>query len=29
MQGWAASELQQASLGDARLNQRLIKIVED
>jgi hypothetical protein len=28
MRGWAAEELKKANLGDARLNQRLVKIVE-
>jgi hypothetical protein len=29
MRGWAAEELKKANLGDARLNQRLVKIVEN
>jgi hypothetical protein len=29
MQAWAGSELKYANLGDARLNKRLIKIVEN
>jgi hypothetical protein len=29
MQRWAADELMYADLGDARLNQRLVRIVED
>jgi hypothetical protein len=29
MQKWAESELQQADLGDARRNKRLVRIVED
>jgi len=29
MMTWAAEELQYADLGDARLNKRLVKIVED
>ena len=29
MQAWAGSELKYADLGDARLNRRLIKIVEN
>ncbi len=29
MIAWAAEELQYADLGDARLNKRLVKIVED
>lgn len=29
MEKWAAAELQQADLGDARRNKRLIRIVED
>ncbi len=28
MQSWASEELKDAALGDARLNQRLVKIVE-
>ena len=29
MTPWAGKELQYADLGDARLNKRLVKIVED
>ncbi|MCG6138896.1 MAG: transposase, partial [Nostoc sp. LLA-1] len=29
MEKWAASELKQADLGDARRNKRLVRIVED
>ncbi|WP_442949890.1 IS4/Tn5 family transposase DNA-binding protein [Nostoc sp.] len=29
MEKWAAKELSQANLGDARRNKRLIRIVED
>ena len=28
MQSWASEELKDADLGDTRLNQRLVKIVE-
>ena len=29
MQAWAAQELRHANTGDARLNRRLVRLVED
>jgi hypothetical protein len=29
MESWATQELRYAELGDARLNRRLVKVVED